>query len=174
MEETNKHQATQYILFKFIEWYKDVTKLTESNDLSILKTLKLIFLLCTVNNDKDQENLLDLYYNDFVAMPLGPVELSTYNFFLQSNFIDKKTLNKELIEEYRNMNFDNKNIIDDCIEKLKAENKNLIKCSASQLVDLTHKYSCWINNYNKGKESNSLREPILNDEIKGDEKFYYI
>lgn len=164
------NQVTNYILSKLSEWHNDISGKVE-NDLSILKTLKLLFLLCTVNNDKEGENLLDLYYNDFVAMPLGPVSLFTYNYFLESDFINKRGLKSNLLNFD---DFNNKHVIDDCLIELKCKNKNLIMYSASQLVDLTHKYSCWINNYNKGRGINSLRQPISNDEIKNDEKFYYI
>lgn len=168
MHPIDKNQVTQYVLSKLMEWYNDVDEKGGPNDLSILKTLKLIFLLCTVNVDKDNQNLLDLCYDNFVAMPLGPVELSTYNFFSRSIFIDKKTLHFQNLEI---SDFEGKCIVDSCIEVLKHKNPRLITYTASQLVDLTHKYSCWIINYNKGI---SLREPIRNDEIKRDEKFYYI
>lgn len=169
----DKEQVTQYILQKFSEWYEEMKPNASSNDLSILKTLKLLFLASTINSHDAGQNLLDLYYDNYVAMPFGPVELDVYNYFLRSSeIIDKKSLKVNAL--CFSNNIENKSIIDDCILKLREKNQHLITLTASQLVELTHKYSCWINNYNKARAKNNYRGNISKEEIKNDEKFYFL
>lgn len=166
-----KIQATIYILKKFADWYKAEGGIIENNDLSVLKSLKLIFLLSTIDCEKDN-NLLDLYFNNFVAMPLGPVEFDIYEDFKQSDYINNKTLN---IQKLDNPNFLNNNeLIDNCIDKLVYKNSKLILMSASDLVDLTHKYSSWIFAYKEAKAMGRAINSMSTELIKREEKFYFI
>jgi len=171
-----KKQATVYILLQFAEWYKEEYKVLDSNDLSILKSLKLFFLLSTVNTNKEGQNLIDLGFSKYVAMPFGPVESDVYDFFKEDNYIDKSRLDYNLLQSKDLTNLDSayKSIIDNCFNLLKSINKNIIKLSASLLVDLTHKYSSWIISYNYAIENNMSTKEMSNDMIKAEEKFYFI
>ena len=175
MTQEDKKNAITYILLKLSEWYKE-NKSIEENDLSILKSLKLFFLLSTVNTDKDNENLIDIGFDKYVAMPFGPVESDVYDFFKEQNYIDKTSLdyNNLLSEDISELNKDIKKVIDDCLNELQSINNNIINLSASLLVDLTHKYSSWIVSYNNAKANNVLTWRMSNNAIKSEEKFYFI
>jgi len=174
MEKILKEEVTKYVLLELHKWYTNSSSNKETNDLSMLKSLKLFFLLSTVNLDKE-DNLLNNVFDNYYAMPFGPVEEDVYNFFKNTpEIIDKESLkisnlssNNDKIAEY-------KNIVDICIEKLKQINDKIITYSASQLVDLTHKYSSWITNYNKALANNSAKGKIPKEEIIKEEKFYFI
>ncbi|MDR6528272.1 putative phage-associated protein [Chryseobacterium rhizosphaerae] len=167
----SKIQATKYILNKFADWYKDEGGSIENNDLSILKSLKLIFLLSTIDCEKD-DNLLDLYFNNFVAMPLGPVESNIYDEFKTSDYIDGNKLNIQRLNTCDHI--DNKKLLDNSINKLILKNSQLILMSASELVDLTHKYSSWILAYKEAKAMGRAMYNMSVDLIKKEEKFYFI
>lgn len=172
----DKLLSTKYIFYHFSLWYEESVGNIHSNDLSILKTLKLIFLLSTINIDKQNENLLDFGFK-FAAMPYGPVEKEIYDMYkanIISNLVGKDGLNFTAI---RNENFESlpenlKKVIDSNIAILKSHNYYLISKTASYLVDLTHLYTSWENNYKKALRENKFSLDIPNDEIKKDILFY--
>jgi len=172
----SKLLSTKYILYHFSLWYEESVGDIHANDLSILKTLKLIFLLSTINTDKENENLLDHGFT-FAAMPYGPVEKEIYGMYQAStisNLIGRDGLN---FEEIRNENFNLlsenlKKVIDDNISILKSHNYYLISKSAAYLVDLTHLYNSWENNYKKALKENKFSMDIPNEDIKRDILYY--
>ena len=108
------------------------------NDLSKLKVLKLLFLSVAEN-----ENELDIFDN-FMAWDLWPVEVDIYNkinsnddslAFEIDNICTKMKnslkISKDAIEEWRKM-----------VSVLKNKNPNLIRKTASVLVDITHEWRC--------------------------------
>lgn len=167
---------TKYILYHFSLWYQESVGDIHSNDLSILKTLKLIFLLATVNSDKENENLLDFGFK-FAAMPYGPVEKDIYDMYkanIISDLVGKDGVNfTEIINENFELLPQNlKKVIDSNIAILKNHNYYLISKPASYLVDLTHLYHSWENNYRKALKQNKFSIDIPNDEIKRDVLYY--
>ncbi|HFI4794338.1 TPA: type II toxin-antitoxin system antitoxin SocA domain-containing protein [Elizabethkingia anophelis] len=167
---------TKYILTKLIEWYSDSYGDAVSNDLSVLKTLKLIFLLSTINVDQKNKNLLDYNYR-FTAMPYGPVEIDVYDWCKDgtlNEIIGKQGINtKELLKtDFTNIDSTIQNVIDNNIAILKSENYYLITKSASYLVDLTHEFDSWKKNYEKAIKQGKYSHEIPSSEIK-QEHFYY-
>lgn len=139
----SKIEVTKYVLKRLCDWYYELNpnkEASDDNDISILKALKLIFLLSTVEHKN--KSLLDNPFNDFVAMPLGPVETGIYSFFkANKHIIDySKTYTKNL--EY-DIPLDYLNLVDNLIDVLKLKNIDLINKTAFYLVDLTHEWTCW-------------------------------
>ena len=134
----NKFDYFNGFVYEILNWYSnDVNR--DWNDLSKLKVLKLLFLSVA-----EDDKLLSIFDN-FVAWDLWPVELDIY---------EKINLNNELLA----FEIDNKmtrrkqevNIPKDAIKEwekmvliLKNKNSNLVKKSASALVDITHEWRCW-------------------------------
>lgn len=176
MTVQEKKQATVYILLQLAEWYKEEGSNIDTNDLSILKSLKLFFLLSTVNLDKEGQNLIDLGFSKYIAMPFGPVESDVYDFFKEENYINKSKLDYNVLklEDISNLKEAHKSVINNCLQELKSINKNIIKFSASLLVDLTHKYSSWIISYNHAVSNSWSTKEMSNDRIRAEEKFYFI
>jgi|SRR5690554_1296614 len=169
----DKTEATKYILLKFCDWYYELNpskKENGENDLSILKSLKLIFFLCSI--EKDEKTLLDNPFENFKAMPLGPVEKDVYDFFLEENSIIDYNKTYESAIKNISLSVENKELINELFEELKNKNYSLINNSARYLVDLTHEWSCWKNNYTKAKENSSRIYPIAPHEILEDQKIY--
>lgn len=167
----NKLDASKYILLRLCDWYFEVNPLKKDNrenDLSILKVLKLIFLLSPIESNGDK--LLD-YKFEFEAWALGPVEVDIYNFksSLYIDLVNKKVNYDQLKDSLDEVVIENRIFLDNIVNILKSKNKHLINLSATQLVNLTHKYSSWITSYNCD-HSNSMQ----NDLIMREEKFYFI
>lgn len=167
---------TKYIFIQFLDWYKESFGESESNDLSILKSLKLIFLLSTINTNKQNESLLDFDFR-YAAMPYGPVEKDIYDWFKEGKLddvIDKQGIkNHNLFKtNFDSINCDFKKVVDTNIIVLKSENFYLITKSASYLVDLTHEFTSWKENYNKALSLGKYSEDIPKSDIQKDNFFY--
>lgn len=176
-QEDVKRLAFEYVLHKLVEWYKIANaSSTETNDISVLKALKLLFFISAVDTTKDSnETLLDDVFQNFVAMPYGHVESEIYSIIkrrgLQGMDIDNyKTVIKDFNPEIIDSNLRQR--IDDSINKLKSINFNLIKYSSFNLVDLSHTWYSWQYFYNIALQSRSKSYPIDNCYIKSEEKIY--
>lgn len=175
--EEKKLVITKYILYKFGLWYEESVGDCDKNDLSILKSLKLIFLLATINVNKSDKNLINLGFR-FAAMPYGPVEVEIYDWYknnLLNDIININGLDFSNLEKFIKDNLipeNEKTIIDENIDILKSNNYYLVTKSAKYLVDLTHKFSSWKNNYALALRSNKFSQPIPEADLKNDTLHY--
>lgn len=171
--DNNKLLITKYILYKFSIWYEEIYGESDNNDLSILKSLKLVFLLATINSNKENENLLDMGF-EFAAMPYGPVEKDIYDCYkngLLEDLIDKSGLkinNLRDIISNKSLNEEDKTVIDNNLALLKSYNYYLISKSASYLVDLTHKFTSWKKNYKLAVSAGKYSHDIPKIDIQQD------
>jgi len=174
MERDQKILATKYMFFSFLRWYGPSRE--HENDLSLLKVLKLIFFTCSISS-KYGDNLLSRGFN-FVAMPFGHVESQVYDLYKEGVFIDiidTKHISPNTLSEhiFVSLDMELRLLIDRSVNDLISINRNLIYESASALVNLSHKHSSWINNFNLAKAHSQYSQPIDNQEIINEEKFYF-
>ncbi len=174
-----KIKAFEYVLYKLDEWYKEKNTSSTHNDISVLKGLKLLFFVSAVDSKKDSdETLLDVVFNNFVAMPYGHVESDVYS-NIKSNSHKSIVIdnNKTTISNSTKiLELDNniKTKIDNSINKLKGINADLINMSAFNLVELSHSWYSWKFYFAKAKRNNTNKESIPNEIIKSEEKFFFI
>lgn len=144
-----KKQAFEYLVTKLIEWNDDLASQQSSNSFTKIKVLKLLFFVSAVK-DNNGNDLLDIFDN-FYAMPYGPVESDIYNFMSNNElrFYSFTNTYMSQVESYINTETGlDKNIslkIDKAINSLKNSNKNIIRLSAFELVDISHKWNVWRN-----------------------------
>jgi uncharacterized phage-associated protein len=176
---SSKTKAFEYVLFKLVEWYNEETNSKGPNDISTLKALKLLFFVSSVNTVKESVNtLLDLPFNNFVAMPYGHVESDIYKDIKENNLEDVIIENNSTI--VKNSNFikelsqETKVKIDNSINSLKSINKKIIELSPFELVELSHKWFSWKINYQKAIKRGDFSHAISISEIKNEDKFYQI
>ena len=175
-----KIHAFEYVLSKLVAWYKDVYNSTEeSNDISTIKALKLLFFISAVNADKDSEDtLLDCIFDNFVAMPYGHVESDVYSSMKSKEHLNISIDNNSsfILESYNSDTLDaiNKIKIDSSISKLRGINNNLIKMSPFDLVELSHSWYSWKFYFEKAKRKGSNSEIIPSEIIKSEQKFFYL
>lgn len=173
----NQVNIFKHIVFELKNWYQVSKNLKDEdfndfNDFSVLKLIKLQFFVSAINSSNN-----DLLLNNFEfhAMPYGPVETNIYSSIKR----DKNLLNFELSNFkliYNNgieLPEIDENIISEikeAIKILKEKEPRMVEADAGTLVDLSHKWNCWKNNYALARAQNKYSNIIPNKEIKSDIK----
>ncbi len=135
----SKIQYLNEFIEELIKRYENDVGDIQNNDMSMLKILKLLFLWAATN-----EKALNVF-NNFEARPLGPVEVDIYNAIKEEHKdLLFKITHTGLVRKGESLKWTEDPIIVDMIKVLKSKNQDLIRKSASQLVDITHKWDCWI------------------------------
>jgi uncharacterized phage-associated protein len=171
----NSIEIFKNVVFQLRDWYIEKTGVTinefnDVNDFNILKLIKLHFFVIAINSDKD-DLLLEL--NEFWAMPYGPVETNVY-----SKIRRDKNFNEFILSNDKIIFVGSKPSIDQNIEfKISSSIKilmelepRLVFADAGTLVDLSHKWSCWRNNYMLARAKNSYSSIIPKGDIIKDMK----
>ena len=179
MDKLKKIEAFEYLLFKLDEWHTVQNKNGRQNDLSILKSLKLLFFISAVGTKKDSEStLLDEVFDNFVAMPYGHVEIDVYS-SIKSNLLRNASIDNSktlILESFNvaNVDIDVRIKIDTSIQNLKNINSGLINMNAFDLVELSHSWYSWKYFFAKAKKNSTLKEYIPSEIIKAEEKIYFL
>lgn len=142
----NKLLKFEYILAKLIEWKIKSTGDTDLSSFTRLKVLKLLFFVAAVKQNNGND-LLDTF-NNFYAMQHGPVESDIYNSITQGlhffSFEGRNLCTNNPIEESEfELSQSEKESIISSISALKAINSNIVLYTASQLVNLSHRWESW-------------------------------
>lgn len=172
-----KNVAFEYYVIKLHKWYSEVCPEATTNDLSVLKILKLLFFGTAISSEQS-ESLLDTVFSNFCAMPFGHVESDIYKLIkLGTNFKHFSLSNSTLIlnQEYIDHQLIGeayKDKIDYAINKLVTTNTNLIKMSSSDLVNLSHEWYSWKFYFSKARRSGLYSAPIPIEIIKKEQKYF--
>lgn len=135
------------MLTQLIRWGEELFPQVPVVSFTRLKALKMLFFTAAVKNDAG-DDLLDVFDN-FYALPNGPVESDIYNsittdsltYYTFSNF--SFGLKEQYSEE--GLNEQLRQRIDTAISTLRSKNESLISYSAEQLVVLSHYWLSWQN-----------------------------
>lgn len=137
-----KNMLKKEIFEAFVEelliWNNEYNNKT-SNDLSQLKILNLLFLW--VSKDIQLLNI----FNNFRPWDLWIIEKDIFEWMKGDVFHKYKINTNELIIKNKEIVINNecKIIAKKIINNLKQKNINLIWYTASELVDIIHKWNCW-------------------------------
>lgn len=167
---TPKLKAFEYFVFKLTDWYKEAygSDTIEGNDLSKLKIFKLHFFTTAITTSVSEDGLLGVF-NKFYALPFGPVESDVYNDLGELRYFQISRSNLTLKGDIDIVDISStvdKQLIDTAIDKIKTRYFNLIKASAFDLVDLSHKWSCWSIVFDFAKRNSNFSHQIPNELIK--------
>lgn len=175
----NKNDIFSYMLTQLVDWYKEVKKVEEEealNHFSKLSVLKLLFFIAAVPNGTEENDLLDIF-DDFSALPYGPVESQIYNAICQ-NKIPKYTiggrfaaLNSEPFSQELSSKITTR--INKSITALRFLKPELITLGAFELVDETHKWPSWSDSFNLAQILGKESSPMDSDEIRKDATIYF-
>lgn len=146
MEKTIKIKAFDYMLQQFDQWRRDYfeSQNIPVKPLSRLIVLKLLFLTAAPKTNKGKD-LLDIFDN-FYALPYGPVESDIYNAIQENNLpsyhIKERSVEKKAQKSYK---LQDPLIIriNNAINELKDINPFIISLSSFELVEITHKWDSW-------------------------------
>lgn len=179
-EITEKVLYFEYTIYKLSEWVKknNPTFTHPEFVFNKLKALKLLFFVAAVDSSSYNSKLLTIF-NNFYAMPYGPVESDIYNSILHKNtkyydVLDRGTLIKNNADTsvFDSLDTGIKNDICNNIEKLLQKNSNIIYLPAHKLVDISHKWSVWIDSMSIANILGKKSEFMNTDDIINSSKFY--
>lgn len=194
-----KIKLYEYSLVCFYEWYLDLkeneskNKLYTANDISVLKSMKLLFLLTAESYFLGETEIIEKYFCNFHAMPYGPVESDIYNYlnskkgeleFVKINSITltiknpsynySKPISNTISEIKEAFKKNSKELellvkIDNAIKSLKKRNNSLIGLPPFDLVDLSHRRFSWKKNisiaYLNNKNSFAIPVADIKNEV---------
>ena len=165
---TDKVECFEYLVHLLIKRRPD-----KYQDFTTLKLIKLLFFTVGISSTEKEDGLTGIF-NNFVAMPYGPVESDIYTNIQKGSSrryrITPNSLNVindkipfEVEEELESK-------IEEALDKLLTKNPNILECQAFQLVDISHKWSCWRICYHiaieNGKRSIGIPSEMIKDSIK--------
>ena len=147
MEVCIKIQAFEYWLTQMLKWGNDMTPKVPNYTFTRLKALKLLFFTAAVK-DKNGNDLLDVFDN-FFALPNGPVESDVYNSITADQLIyytfkDFSLAAKQKFDD-NGLNQDIKQRIEKSIAVLRERNEKIVAYNAESLVTLSHTWLSWQN-----------------------------
>lgn len=173
-----KKKAFSYMISLFLNWYKEENKIENIqvcySAFSKLSLLKLLFLGAAIKTEEGTD-LLDIF-NNFSALPYGPVESDVYNSIIDDS-IPQYTVGDRLIQIKENdpviIEESLKSRIEKSVNTLRKTNPNLINASAFQLVEITHKWKSWTDAYSFAEFLGQRGYIMSIDEIKSDTNQYF-
>lgn len=146
-------------------------------DLTILKSLKLLFFICAIKLDGEGEipGLLSIF-NKFAAMPYGPVESDIYNKIqadeLKKYCITPKGCSLKNPHSKLQVSEQMSNMVCDAVGALLKINPSILNYTAFQLVEISHKWSCWQICYKVALDNNKASVIIPSTLIQNSTKYY--
>lgn len=170
----NKNLIFEYFIFK------SLLNLTSDggefkNDFSILKSIKLLFFFSTVN-DATHPPLIDKFEN-VKALPLGHVITDVYS-SMKLNNLRYFTFNKNgVILKNTSINeaefaVELREAVDYRFNLLLQHNPNILRMTAYELVELSHKWYSWNYYFNKAQLNGQSSITIPIEVIKSERKIY--
>lgn len=178
--DLTKQKIFHYLHYRALQWYCEINnkKNIDENDFSILKSMKLLFFVVSVNCEENQ-SLLDYPFKDFVAMPYGHVELEVYDSIKKSTNINvtidnRKTVFHNDYIDFLQIDIDVKSKIDNSIRTLRLLNNSFVNYSAFELVELSHKWDSWNKYFSMAKENGLRIESIPPQVIKEENKLFVL
>lgn len=127
----------------------DFSSWANESGLSKLKLLKLLFFAVVIDARKTEgSKLLDSVFDNFYAMPYGPVESDVYNHLCELNNYTFTNQTMSFSGDVDDFYYDDlcPNLlmqIDQSIRLIIEENNNILNMSAFDLVELSHKAVSW-------------------------------
>lgn len=172
----SKVYAFDYMLSLFEEWYNEENK--EQNrgfeNCSKLSMLKLLFLTAAPKGEGSGD-LLDTFDN-FCALPYGPVESDIYNAIQKDNLPSFVLTERSITKKKCDTLPYNKNdylSVKNAVNALKEKNRLLILLNAFDLVEITHKWESWKRSINFAKLMDVSSYKMTVESIRNDRNKYF-
>ena len=145
MDMDTKKETFEYLLTQLLKWGNEITPPVSPYSFTRLKALKLLFFAAAVKNE-DGRDLLDIF-NNFYALPNGPVESDIYNYITsdQLSYYTFKNFSFNMKNQYSDKVIDDelKQRINTAVASLRSKNMFLVAYSAERLVLLSHIWQSW-------------------------------
>lgn len=173
----NKTDAFDYLLYLYKQWFDDVAPKGESfENISKLAVLKMLFLTSAPKNNTDNDDLLSVF-NNFYALPYGPVESDIYN-AIKSDLLPNFTITERSVLQKNSdvvfsLSAEDKERLENVVDNLRQKNQQLIQLNPFDLVEITHQWDSWKNAYHLARFMGKQRHAMSEVSIKMDRNKYF-
>ncbi|GAA0881587.1 hypothetical protein [Sphingobacterium siyangense] len=169
-----KNSIFEYFIFKSLLLLSREGNVFQ-NDLSILKSIKLLFFFSTVS-DLDHEPLID-NFERVKALPLGHVITDVYSSMKLDSLRHFRFNKNGVVLKNPSINesdFDSRirSEVDYRFDLLLQFNPDILKMTAYELVELSHKWFSWNYYFNKARLNGQSSIDIPIEVIKNERKIY--
>ena len=147
MASANKYLLFEYLVYLLVKWGKEVRN-EDKLDLSKLRLQKILFFVATIKSEENNHKLLDIFDN-FYALPYGPVEIDIYdamnnNAFSSIKFEGNACVYDSLSDDnFISLSKGNKQMLEESVDLLMGKDFNYLSAPVFKLVEITHKWTVW-------------------------------
>ena len=174
--KVDKIEAFDYMLHLFEEC-RDNHETIKGKPFPKLTAMKLLFL-AAAPKEEGGDDLLDIFDN-FYAMPYGPVESDVYNAIqedkLPSFSVKYRSIEpREGAEPYNAKRYNGKlyHRVRNAVNDLKEKNEKLVLLNAFELVEITHRWYSWSRAMDFAEFMKQLSAKMSIDSIRDSSKIF--
>lgn len=175
----DKNLLFEYLVFRLVEWGKNIEKKNEKvPTFTKLRLQKILFLVCAWNVDNTNRKLLDVF-NQFYALPYGPVEIDIYDAmksnqsFRHISFNGNECIYSKLVSSmFTSISSVYRKWIDEAVDNFIRNDRKYLTMPVFDLVELTHKWTVWQIAMQYAKLCGHNREKMTSLEIVESKKCY--
>ena len=146
----NKNLLFEYLVFRLDEWKKKIEKRNEKVPaFTKLRLQKILFLVCAWNVENTNRKLLNIF-DQFYALPYGPVEIDIYEamknhkIFQHINFNGNECIYSKIESSvFTSVSSRYRKWIDEAVDNFIKNDRKYLTMPVFDLVDITHRWSAW-------------------------------
>lgn len=146
----NKNLLFEYLVFRLDEWKKNIEKRNEKVPaFTKLRLQKILFLVCAWNVENTNRKLLNIF-NQFYALPYGPVEIDIYDAMKNNKIFQHISFNSNeciycKLESamFASISSVHRKWIDEAMDDFVKNDRKYLTMPVFDLVDITHRWSAW-------------------------------
>ena len=166
--DIDKGDVFSYVQLELLKWYSDKNEIA-NNDLSKMKSIKLLFFVCACSDDMC---LFDIF-DEFHAWKNGPVEETVYGLINGNklNYIKIDTSHTEVLNSQTpNIPQNSKKIVDSSIVKLKERNYDMVSMRVFDIVEISKRWISWQIAFNSEMDNRK----ISIDNLRKDRQLFHL
>lgn len=175
--DMDKNLIFEYIVYRLDGWKRKICA-KQIPAFTKLRLQKILFLICAWNVSKKEPKLL-MVFNNFYALPYGPVEMDIYeamkdeHAFKYLHFDGNECVYDTMDDSmFQGLSKDARDYVDEAIESFVSEKRDYLTMPVFDLVDITHKWSVWQISMEYAKLQGRNKEGISNESIINSSKYY--
>jgi uncharacterized phage-associated protein len=166
METAEKVLYFDYVIKRLMDWHVEETGLYETNDLSKLKVMQLLYFIVSADTVCGTSMLAEKVFTKFCVMKYGHVELDIYDFMKTYNGATYSyRIDRYSTEWYREQPAEYllegpMRAIDTALAYLRQINGNLIRMNGSEFIRLSRSWDSWKQFMGRDKTHTRLSWPV--------------
>lgn len=169
----------EYLVYRLDKWKKDIEKTGKIvPSFTKLRLQKILFLVCAWNVDNKNPKLLDIF-NQFYALPYGPVEIDIYEAmknnqtFQHISFNGNECMYSNIESSmFTSISSLHRQWINEAVDDFIKNDRRYLTMPVFDLVDITHRWSAWQIAMQYAKLGGHSREKMTSLEIIESKKCY--